>query len=82
VIAGDYQHARDARLAAGAGEKIIKLKRAGKAAHGKVRHRLEAGRAQPRRGFDRLARRPPRHRGDIDARPGGNDAGQGGDVVG
>src|ERR1700730_14171735 len=57
LIARDHQHARDARLAVGAGEKIIKLLRARNAAHGKVRHRLAARRAPTRRGFARLA--PP-----------------------
>src|SRR5262249_11469467 len=42
VIARDHQHARYGRLAPEAGEKIIELARGRKAAHGKVRHRLEA----------------------------------------
>ena len=82
VIARDHQHARHPRLAPEAGEKIIKLARGRKAAHGKVRHRLEAGLAQPRRGVDRLVHGSSRHRADIDAGAGWSDVGQSGDVVG
>jgi hypothetical protein len=82
VVARDDQHARHARLAPEAGEKIIKLARGCKAAHGEVRHRLEAGLAQPRRGVDRLVHGSPRHRADVDAGAGWSDVGQSGDVVG
>src|SRR5262249_7661213 len=70
------------RLAPEAAEKIIELARGRKAAYGKVRHRLEAGLAQPRRGVDRLVHGSPRHRADIDAGAGWSDVGQSGDVVG
>jgi hypothetical protein len=76
MIAGNDQEAHHARLAAEAGEKVLERAGAGEAAGSEVRHRLEAGLAQLRCGFDRLLRRPLRHRADIHARPGGSDGGE------
>ena len=81
MIAGNDQKAHHARLAADAGEKVVECAGAGEAAGSEVRHRLEAGLAQLRCGFDRLLRRPCRHRADIDARAGGSDGGERRDLL-
>jgi len=59
---------------------FVEVAGAREVAHGEMRHRLEAGLAQADGRHDRLFRGPRRHRAHIDARAGGSDVGQLGDV--
>jgi hypothetical protein len=74
AVAGNDQNPRHAGLAGGAGKEVVERLLAGEVAHGEMRHRLEARPPQPRRGGDRLVRRPPRHRAEVDVRARGRDA--------
>jgi hypothetical protein len=81
AVARDHQHPPHIGLAARAGEELVERRCGREVAHGEMRHRLEAGSAQQRRGNDCLLARPARHRAEIDAGAGRRDGGDRRDVV-
>ena len=67
AVAANDENVGDARVAIESREEIVERRHADEIAHGNVRHRLEAGRAQPDRGAERFLCGPVRNGAEINA---------------